>query len=447
MTRRTDPLAPAAALLRRYLPEGGRILCAVSGGQDSMCLLHFLAEGTDLSVTAAHFNHQLRPTAGRDESFVRDWCEKRGIPFLAGREDVAALASREGLSLEEAARKARYAFLERAARDGGFDAVCTAHHARDNAETMLLNLIRGAGSAGLRGMLPARPLGEDGPLLLRPFLDLPPETLARYAAENAVPHVEDETNQSDGPARNRLRHQVLPVLEGINPQALAHMSAAAETLRREDAALETLARDFLRAHAAPLPGDGFRLEVQALSRLPAAAAERAALLLLERAAGRRQDLSAAHVSALLSLPEGGELSLPYGLAARRRSGVLTLTHREAPPPRRELSPDRPLSWGDWTVTLRDRPEGEGLALRAGSEKVFLAPLTGAERLTLPGTHGGSRSVKRLCRDRGIGPSRRARLPGVFLGETLAAVWPLGTDVRFLPAGDACRFLRIEAKTE
>ena len=227
MTTRTE------AVLRRYLPEGGRVLCAVSGGRDSMCLLHYLVERGDLSVTAAHFDHHLRPTSGRDAAFVRDWCRTHGIPFLLGEGDVAALAA-EGLSTEEAARKARYAFLERAAREGGFAAVCTAHHARDNAETILLNLIRGTGSAGLRGMREARPLGTgpDAPVLLRPFLRWGPEELARYAEDHAIPHVEDESNGSDGPARNRLRHQVLPVLESINPQAVGNILRAAETLRR-----------------------------------------------------------------------------------------------------------------------------------------------------------------------------------------------------------------------
>ena len=420
MTTRTE------AVLRRYLPEGGRVLCAVSGGRDSMCLLHYLVEWGDLSVTAAHFDHHLRPTSGRDAAFVRDWCRTHGIPFLLGEGDVAALAA-EGLSTEEAARKARYAFLERAAREGGFAAVCTAHHARDNAETILLNLIRGTGSAGLRGMREARPLGTgpDAPVLLRPFLRWGPEELARYAEDHAIPHVEDESNGSDGPARNRLRHQVLPVLESINPQAVGNILRAAETLRREDEALDA----------------------RVLREVPEAVGERAALLLLERAAGRRQDLGAAHAAALLGLPEGGEADLPYGLAARKRDGTLTLCHRKAPLPREALPLDRPLRWGDWLLTLRDHPEGEGLILRAGEEPVFIAPLTGAERLTLPGQRGGSRTVKRLCRDRGIDPIRRQRLPGVFLGAELAAVWPLGTDEAFLPTGGECRFLSIMGTTE
>ena len=111
MTTRTE------AILGQ-LPAGGHILCAVSGGRDSMCLLHYLVERGDLSVTAAHFDHHLRPTSGRDAAFVRDWCRTHGIPFLLGEGDVAALAAEEGLSLEEAARKARESIRRKSALGG-----------------------------------------------------------------------------------------------------------------------------------------------------------------------------------------------------------------------------------------------------------------------------------------------------------------------------------------
>ena len=449
MTMRNE-LISARTFLRKYFPHGGKVLCAVSGGLDSMCLLDFLCRQKGLSVTAAHFNHQLRGgTADRDEAFVRSFCADRGIAFVSGAGDTRALAAREGRTIEEAARILRYDFLKETAKNGGFDAVFTAHHARDNAETMLLNLIRGTGSAGLRGMREARPLGAgpDAPRLLRPFLTLPPETLADYAAGHAIPHVEDESNGSDVPARNRLRHQVLPVLEGINPRAVENMTRAAETLRREDEALETLARRLAERHAAALPEGGVRMEAGILEELPAALAERTALRLLAAAAGGRKDLSSAHISTLLTLPEGGTANLPYGLTVQRRNGILTLTRREGPLPRAELRLNTPLRWGDYTLTLRDRPVGEGLPLRPGTEPLSVAPLTGAERLTLPGTRGGSRTVKRLCQDRGLDLAARQRLPGIFLGERLAAVWPLGTDAAFLPAGDACRFVTVESETE
>jgi tRNA(Ile)-lysidine synthase len=113
-----------------------------------MCLLHYLdtwGRRRGFSVGAAHFNHRLRPAADRDEEFVRDWCAGRGIPFFAGSGDVRSLAEEQGLTLEEGGRKLRYDFLRETAEREGFSAVLTAHHTADNAETMLLNLIRGTG--------------------------------------------------------------------------------------------------------------------------------------------------------------------------------------------------------------------------------------------------------------------------------------------------------------
>ena len=441
MTMRNE-LISARTFLRKYFPHGGKVLCAVSGGLDSMCLLDFLCRQKGFSVTAAHFNHQLRGgTADRDEAFVRSFCADRGIAFVSGAGDTRALAAREGRTIEEAARILRYDFLKETAKNGGFDAVFTAHHADDNAETMLLNLIRGTGSAGLAGI----PQIRDN--ICRPFLRIGREKLEAYAAAHAIPHVGDESNGSDVPARHRLRPRVLPVLEGINPRAVENMTRAAETLRREDEALETLARRLAERHAAALPEGGVRMEASILEDAPAALAERTALHLLAAAAGGRKDLSSAHISTLLTLPEGGTANLPYGLTVQRRNGILTLTRREGPLPRAELRLNTPLRWGDYTLTLRDRPVGEGLALRSGTEPLSVAPLTGAERLTLPGTRGGSRTVKRLCQDRGLDLAARQRLPGIFLGERLAAVWPLGTDAAFLPAGDACRFVTVESETE
>ena len=114
-----NELASAGAFLRGHFPRGGKVLCAVSGGLDSMCLLDFLCRQREFSVTAAHFNHRLRGAeADRDEQFVRDYCAARGIPFLSGSGDTRALAEQEGLSVEEAARRLRYDFLNKAAEDG-----------------------------------------------------------------------------------------------------------------------------------------------------------------------------------------------------------------------------------------------------------------------------------------------------------------------------------------
>ena len=167
MTRTND--LPAARACLEKIGEGP-VLAAVSGGLDSMCLLHLLTvwgRERNIPVNAAHFNHQLRGAeSDRDEQFVRDWCGVRGVPFVAGRGNVRELAGREGMSLEEAAREARYAFLTKEKERLGCKYVLTAHHADDNAETMLLNLLRGTGLRGLTGIPAARDF------LLRPFLQV-----------------------------------------------------------------------------------------------------------------------------------------------------------------------------------------------------------------------------------------------------------------------------------
>ena len=439
----TNELASAGAFLRRQFPRGGRVLCAVSGGLDSMCLLHFLLARPGFAVAAAHFHHQLRgPSADRDQRFVEDWCRGRGVPCFTGTGDTRACAAERGMSVEEAARELRYAFLERTAAAEGFcDGILTAHHADDNAETMLLNLVRGTGAAGLAGIPPVRGI------VCRPFLEIPRADLAAYAAAHGVPHVEDETNRGDDAARNLLRHRVFPVLRELNPRAVEHMSAAAGVLARENEVLERLAASLLQEITQA--EDGRSIAAAPLLAAPRPVAERAALQWLAHGAGARRDLTAAHVAAVLDLAdrgrEGARTDLPYGLTALRRGGRLELARRTAPEAV-SLAPGVPCRWGDYTLTLLDRPAGEGLALCPGPEPVTAGPCPPGARLTLPGARG-PRTVKRLCVDRRIPTPERDRLPALFAGGRLAAVWRLGTDIAFLPEGKARRFVQIIKETE
>ena len=451
MTARTDLLrrAPHAALPRR----GEKVLCAVSGGLDSMCLLRMLeawCEERGGQVVAAHFNHRLRGAAAdRDEEFVRETCESWGIPLTVGRGDVGEHARREGLSTEEAARNLRYAFLRRAAAEAGCKRVYTAHHADDNAETILLNLIRGTGLAGLTGMDWER----DG--LCRPLLGVTREELEAYAAEWKIPHMEDETNADpEAAARNLLRLQVMPLLKELNPRAAEHICGAARRLRGVDRSLEADAAA-RTAHVEVQEGR-VTLSMEALAAAPAAVRPRMLLRLFDLLGVGRKDIGAAHLEALMDLVrrtawgKEGRLSLPHGVTARYCRRWLILETRPQILTEVQLVPGRALHWGDYALTLLDRPEGEGISFfwrGRQSPVVTAAPCPPGARLTLPGARG-SRSVKRLCLDRRISLAERDRLPAIYVEGELAAVWRLGVDAAFAPEGGApCRFIKIEKQIE
>lgn len=414
-----------------------------------MCLLSVLdawCAGRGGQVIAAHFNHCLRgEAADRDEAFVREICEDWDIPLTVGRGNVAEHAVREGLSTEEAARNLRYAFLRRAAEEQGCRRVYTAHHADDNAETILFNLIRGTGLGGLTGMDWER----EG--ICRPLLNVTREELAAYAAGWNIPHIEDETNADPGAAaRNLLRLQVMPLLKELNPRAAEHICQTAQRLRGVDRSLEEDAAA-RTAHVEVQQGR-VTLSMDALAQAPEAVRPRMLLRLFDLLGVGRKDIGAVHLEALMDLAPGGSLSLPHGVTARRDGGRLILETRPQALTEVQLIPGRPLRWGGYTLTLLDGAgEGDGIAFswrgRPGqSPRVTVAPCPPGERLTLPGARGG-RSVKRLCLDRRISLAERDRLPAVYVENKLAAVWRLGVDTAFAPEeGTPPRFIKIE-KTE
>ena len=436
---------------RWILPSRHRpALCAVSGGLDSMCLLDLLdrwCREQGASLTAAHFNHQLRGAeSDRDEAFVRDWCAAHDIPFVSGSGDVRGYAEQEGLSLEEAARVLRYAFLRREAEKlGQHFKIYTAHHADDNAETILWNLIRGTGAAGLTGMAYCQ---DD---ICRPLLDVRRAELWDYAAAHGIPHVEDSTNADpDAAARNYLRLEIMPRLGQLNPRAVEHINDAGDRLRALDRAVEEEAAR-RTAHVEVREGR-VTLSKRALAEASGAVQPRMLLQLFDLLGVGRRDITAAHLNAILRLTrhtawgKESRLDLPHGVTARYCREWLILETRPQLLTEVQLLPGCPVAWGDYRITLLDQPEGEGLALRprrqTESTVLTVGPVEPGDRLHLPETRGGGRSVKRLCLDRRISLSERDRLPAVYTEGRLAAVWRLGVDTAFLPEGEPCRFIQI-----
>ncbi|MEG1917474.1 MAG: tRNA lysidine(34) synthetase TilS [Oscillospiraceae bacterium] len=425
------------AKFRLLLPdEPCTVLCALSGGLDSMCLLDLLCrwgEVHPVTVVAAHYHHGLRGEfADRDENFVRNYCAGRGIPVYCEQGDTRATARGAGLSIEEAARQLRYAFLSRTAQAVGAAVICTAHHADDNAETLLLNLCRGTGLPGLCGIPPER----DG--ICRPLLELTREELERYAAARELPHVEDETNGEDEAARNLIRHRILPVLREINPRAIENMTRTAGLCQQENAALEQEA-ERLAAPAQASPGRIF-LARAAFSAAPAALRPRMVLCLLTRLPAGRRDVGCVHIQRVvqLALTGGGteEIHLPHGVTARNAGDRLVLETVAEKIPEKLLRPGDTVVWGDYTLTCGAAkppasPNG-GIALRwDGETPVVVGAWRPGDRLTLAGARG-SRSVKRLFTDRGILPGQRAALPAFYQADHLSAIWRLGIDVAALP---------------
>lgn len=325
-------LENALALMDEYamLPPGGTVLCAVSGGADSMCLLHFLrtlAEERGFTLRAAHFDHRLRgEESTADAAFVENRCRMWNIPLTLGSGDVAGAARRAGTGIEETARALRYAFLEQTAEDQNADVIATAHNASDNAETVLLHLIRGAGLQGLTGIPPRR--GR----LVRPFLTTTREEIGAYLRAKNVDWREDSSNADDTYARNYLRHRLLPAMEELNPRFLSGMERTIRLLRQDN--------DFLNAQAAQVAAlarwaeDDLVIEARHISSAPAAIAPRAVRTLLSMLGNGSTDCASTHLEAVVDLARGDDPSavvfLPGGLMAQRVYRELLFTTRRDP---------------------------------------------------------------------------------------------------------------------
>lgn len=316
LTQRVLQTIGRHALLR----DGTRVLVALSGGADSVALLLLLREleqdGVLTVAGAAHLNHQLRGAeADADEAFCAALAAGIGLPFLAGRADVAARARTEKRSIEDAARAARYEFLERAADELSADAIAVAHTREDQAETFLLRLLRGSGTRGLAAIQPRA--GR----VVRPLLDVARADLRAFLASRGQPFREDASNADRTIPRNRVRHELIPYLE-------SHFSPGVTDVLARDAALARQDEEFLRGEAIKLAGgivltnEAVRIDVAGLSRAPRALSSRVVQMALEQHAGSKP-ISFDHVEQVLALAADGT-SLPRRSRGAAKAGAVSL---------------------------------------------------------------------------------------------------------------------------
>ncbi len=227
-----------ARRLCRISPEQ-RLVLGVSGGADSLCLMDVLHRA-GFNLIVAHFDHQLRPESAREAAWVREQAEQRGLVVQIGQGDVKALAKEKHMSIEEAAREARYDFLFGVAQHAGAQAVAVAHTASDQVETVLMHLIRGTGRRGLMGMPYRGFLNQFSATipLVRPMLSVWREEVLAYCRENRLVWIEDPSNRDMRFTRNRLRYEILPLLQRINPRAEEAIWRTAMLLADEEDILE-----------------------------------------------------------------------------------------------------------------------------------------------------------------------------------------------------------------
>lgn len=434
---------------RLFLPNEP-VLCALSGGADSVVLLHLTLAAKERlllgPVSALHVNHQLRGQAAKaDEAFCRALCERWNVPLSVSNADVPAAVAKTGESVEQAARRLRYAALFAQAKG----AVATAHTASDNAETVLLHLTRGSGLHGLCGILPKR----DN--LVRPLLFATRADVEAYAAANELAFVTDETNSDTAYSRNRIRAAVMPELKEINPQTETALLRLCETLREDEECLRDQGQLLLEcAEFEEQPGVYDR---EVLKAAPPAILRRAVLQILPTAVNVEKQ----HIDALCRLTrEDGALTLPGGdvVAAKGNELYLVENVEEIPPFCFPVHVGEPITVAGETYELRlfSAEEFEkcrkvySLLLHSFCDCATIkGDLTVRNRLPGDAYHPvgrGTKSLKKLFNEAGLSAAKRASLPLLCDEDGIIAAFGFGCDER-VKITDQTKQVLVFAKTE
>lgn len=394
-------------VVRKYdmIVPGDHIICAISGGADSVALtfaMYLLKDKLGFRLSAAHFNHHLRgKESDRDEKFVREFCDRYDIPLFVGGAEVKP--GKKGL--EAAARDARYTFL------GSLDGkIATAHTADDNAETVLLHLIRGTGLKGLGGITPVN--GR----VIRPMLGLTRRDVEDFCEEWCLAYIQDSSNDTDAFLRNRIRHQVMPLLQMENPKLAENVSAMAQRLRQDE--------DFLSRSA------GETGDVQTLKAMHPAQRSRALESFLKASGVKEPEgVHIAQAEALLySEKPSARAEFPGGVTIARQYDKLVKLENTAVSQPVILQCPGSVQWNGFLVTAEPAKDivhtADTFTVLPKGELVLRAREAG-DTMTLP---GGTKSVKKLFIDRKIPAAMRLRIPVLADEAGILGVYTIGSDL-------------------
>ena len=436
----------ATIVTHRMLTPGDRVIVAVSGGPDSVALLHLLhrlAPEWAAGLHVFHMEHGLRGEASRaDAAYVRELAEQLGLPCTVFSLQPGVLKHQSG-SLQANARAARHSAIEQLALETGANRVAVGHHRDDQAETFLLRLLRGAGARGLGSMAPVRSLG--GLAYIRPLLELSRAEIEAYCTAHSLAPRQDKSNMQPDYLRNRIRLDLLPKLAlEYNPAIARNLAQTASLLRAEDDFLDALAAEGL--DRCRLPGADVTLATRVLLREPAVLARRVIRLAARAVAGEAFDLGAEPVARVLDAAARTagthELDLPGGLKATFMYGSCRFTMAVDSAP--------PACSTEWPVLLKGRTELPelGLAVEAGGpghpsgpwEASFdpeALPGSLAVRLRQPGDRiwptgmEGSKKLQDILVDAKVPRWQRDRVPLLTAGDQV--LWVIGyrLDRRFL----------------
>jgi len=390
---RKRPSADAAALaVERFLGSldlrGKRVAVGLSGGVDSVVLLHVL-KNHDFRLSAIHVHHGLSPNADAWARFCRELCRRWKVPLAVRRVKV----EKRGKGLEAAAREARY----RVFRGAGSECIALAHHLDDQAETVLMNLLRGAGPSGARGM--RQQTRFDKKILLRPLLDVPRGAIVAYARGHGLGWIEDESNADESLTRNFVRRRLAPVIETRFPRWRESLARAARHFSGMELDARTLLREFLASQGLKAPSEAKLVEM--LKQLTSS--------------GARTRIE--HDGARIRVYRG-KISVAPANPCPPFTALVWKGERRLPIP----------ALGGELVFRRARGTGIDLdQLRRGEAVVRLR--SGAERLK-PDARRPRRTLKNLFQEAGVPPWERERLPLLYCGDNLVWVPGLGVDARY-----------------